>query len=652
MGITGLRHGSALLGGRSGRRRVERAAAEDVLLACYPRLTRLAYLALPVGMERHRRVLRAHHAVQHALPLGAGPRTPERSKERPPATAGERAAEHQEIYHELRRRTLLTVLAEPRRRPWSLPRVWGMRVFPPPGGSPELALEELLGALDAPARVAYGLRHVEGLGADEAGAVLVELGLGHEEVVAALAAVAEPAVSATAEVAARSTEFDPCTLRARSSDIPTRRRRAVMVPAAAGAVAAALLAFGLGAGAGRPAVSAVSGDAAVPTTVLRAAPDLWRHTARIDFSAWPARGDRTGDAALIDRALRAWSGEGPVRRDIDPGAWAGPPEQRPQLLFAGEVDGTGLVLLYDGSRLVRYAVTADATPRLEIARADQSDVTTAGAVILSRGPSGDRFLLAPWVATVQQRDLLAPDSPSRDVAADQGLTAALPAPTGGCRSLPVLQLRSSPVIAEHHAFLLTDLGGMVPAHLTYLPPPQHGPANYPREATGSDALELWSHLGCSLRSLRGSGVKAVNAWDFAGQQLPENAGQAQWVCARADRWDGTGSAWTAFLGPAPGSGAPARITAAEQEGRACSRFQQYTVAATWWSSPAGVHYLLAAGSRHLASLQLSGAVSYSGAPGAGHAVALRAAAPGPYRLVARLDTGEWITPLPPAGGPR
>jgi hypothetical protein len=97
MGITGLRHGSALLGGRSGRRRVERAAAEDVLLACYPRLTRLASLALPVGMERHRRVLRAHHAVQHALPLGAGPRTPERSKERPPATAGERAAEHQEI---------------------------------------------------------------------------------------------------------------------------------------------------------------------------------------------------------------------------------------------------------------------------------------------------------------------------------------------------------------------------------------------------------------------------------------------------------------------------------------------------------------------------------------------------------------------------
>ncbi|BFO20905.1 hypothetical protein SHKM778_72930 [Streptomyces sp. KM77-8] len=47
--------------------------AEAALVEHYPRLVRLAYLVLPPGRGRSRRVLTAHALVQRALPRGRVP---------------------------------------------------------------------------------------------------------------------------------------------------------------------------------------------------------------------------------------------------------------------------------------------------------------------------------------------------------------------------------------------------------------------------------------------------------------------------------------------------------------------------------------------------------------------------------------------------
>ncbi|MGC3000817.1 hypothetical protein ACPF8X_21255, partial [Streptomyces sp. G35A] len=47
--------------------------AEAALVEHYPRLVRLAYLVLPPGRDRSRRVLTAHALVQRALPRARTP---------------------------------------------------------------------------------------------------------------------------------------------------------------------------------------------------------------------------------------------------------------------------------------------------------------------------------------------------------------------------------------------------------------------------------------------------------------------------------------------------------------------------------------------------------------------------------------------------
>ncbi|NEB86652.1 hypothetical protein G3I43_21090, partial [Streptomyces anulatus] len=129
--------------------------------------------------------------------------------------------------------------------------------------------------------------------------------------------------------------------------------------------------------------------------------------------------------------------------------------------------------------------------------------------------------------------------------------APRPAANGTCGSWPVLQLRSSGRIVEKHAFLVTDLGDLAPAHLTYTPKPGRGaPARQPREATGGEALLAWARTACSLRTLSGFGVRAVNNWAFAEQKLPEGGASAGWLCTRADTWRGPGRVLVHFLEPA------------------------------------------------------------------------------------------------------
>ncbi len=257
---------------------------------------------------------------------------------------------------------------------------------------------------------------------------------------------------------------------------------------------------------------------------------MWADTSRVDFTAWPARGERTDDDELVARAVGAWAR--PARSSPKVSVATGTPGEplaaSPQLLYAGEVEGRAVVMLYDGRRLARYAEpdgTKSGTPTLSVARADDADVTTSAAITISAGGGSARYLLAPWIAEAGSRDLLRPDDAAHrlEVSA-HGVTVPVPTPRAGssCQQWPVLQLRSSPRIVEDHSFLLADLGGLSPVHLTYTPLPKAGapPARQPREATGGAALTAWSRLACRLGDRSDGAVRDVNLWDFAEQRLP------------------------------------------------------------------------------------------------------------------------------------
>ncbi|MFE1797340.1 hypothetical protein ACFW9L_14370 [Streptomyces sp. NPDC059517] len=654
--------------------------AEAALMEHYPQLVRLVYVTLPRSPGRHRRVLAAHGLVQRALPH-RGPAIPGRRR------AGDARDAAPDEYGTLRTSVLRAALAQDARpgplpRSWgrwagrpALPAVWGLRVFPQAGGAEELLLDRALAQARWPVRAAVALLVLEKLSADEASAVLRDTGVA-EPAEALLAArrlidesgphpsgadggtgAADAATgplsmsaaggSGTPVSALLAPEFDPCLLHARPTDLLRRRHRVRT------AVTGALLAACVG------AVSlSLAGDSGVPTesgrqrtaskatdvALLRHTPaDVWADTSRVDFTAWPARGARTGDRALLERALRAWSD--PSWRGVrsqEAGAASTGTGRAPHLLFADDVDGRAVVVLHDDLTTVRYSepLDGDGPPELVSALTDGAGVTTAAAVVVSRTPKSVRMLLAPWIAEAGTRDLLAPDTPARDVSRSRtGLTEPLPVPStdGGCHTWPVVQLRSSTRIVEKHAFLLTDLGGVSPVHLTYMPPPEPGERpRPPREATGPDALRGWARTACRLDGLRGQGVRAVNHWVFAQQDLPESAGRATWVCARADTWRGPGRVEYLFLGPGTG---PARSAGVRANTAECSRFGQNVLADVGWRAPSGSSYLLAAGSRSVGRIEASGPLR---AKADGRFLAVRAPRNSDAKVVGRLPESDAV----------
>ncbi|MCX5387332.1 hypothetical protein [Streptomyces sp. NBC_00083] len=620
--------------------------AEATLVEHYPRLVRLAYLILPPRLGRHGRVLAAHGVVQGALPARPGPIKPGRV----PAQHGDRAP----VLGWILRRVIGAALSyEPGAARWrralrpALPAVWGLRLTPRIGGADELALEQQLATVPAEVRAAFVLRHLEGYAPDAAAELLAAAGVRDPQDALRAAEELGPHDGTRAGALLDSVEFDPCTVQARPTDLLRRRHWRRW-----GAVAALLVALMLTVGqsgkdpaapdpAGRSAAAAAPTD---PASLVRAPAAAWQSSSRIDFTVWPARGSLTGDTALLGRALAAWARPGPgVHVSAAPRTATGPASAAPQLLYAGRVDDTDIVLLYDGGRVVRYAETAGGAAELTLSRADNSDVTTGAALALSRTANRTRFLLAPWVAESTTRDLLAPDTPARPLhIGDDGVSDAVARPglSGPCSNWPALQLRSSERIAEKHAFLLTDLGALSPVHLTYTPPPGSGaPARQPREATSTAALVSWAHTACTLRSAAGSGVRAVNNWVFAEQQLPEGAGQAEWLCSRADTWNGPGRAFVRFQPPATPVREPGTLIADARDSSYCSRFNQHILADTRWNAPSGTPYLLAAGSRAVTRITVTGQVR---ADATGTTLAVKAARNQSAQLSAALSTGRTL----------
>ncbi|MEU5322070.1 hypothetical protein AB0G67_35770 [Streptomyces sp. NPDC021056] len=540
-------------------------------------------------------------------------------------------------------------LAPPRALLPRLPIVLGLRLFPRPGGAEALSLTRALAGLSAEARAAFVLCSVHGLPHDAAVDVLEAAGAEDADgAVRDCRAFAADEVGA-ARTLALSEEFDACVLQATPTDLLRRRHRTrlALVACLAGLLTGALLLAQL-----------APDPAPVPTTALPAAAsglraaDLtrapagrWDNTARIDFTAWPPRGSRVEDEQLLSRALSTWSRPGSGTRVVTTAATsAAPPLSAPQLLYAGEVDAHAVVLLYDGQRLARYQedLRSQAPTRLDVARVDDADVTTAAAVSLSSKSSGARYLIAPWVAEVQSRDLLRPDvlATALDTTED-GVSEPVPftaGSEGGCDSRPVLQLRSSARIAERHAFLLAGLGDLSPVHLTFTPLPGHGtpPPRQPREATGPAALVAWSHQACALSDLRDTDSRAVNAWDFAEQDLPDGGGRAVWTCMRETSWRGPGHVAVTLRVAADGAKALARPVSRVRSTALCSRFGQHIVAGTVWRSPRGNWYALAAGSRAVTSLTVSGDVT---AKTSARTVAVRAPKRPRFEVSAQLATG-------------
>ncbi|MFI0810034.1 hypothetical protein [Streptomyces echinatus] len=582
---------------------------EAALVEHYPRLVRLAYLVLPPGLGRSRRVLTAHALVQRALPRGR--------KHAPVIPAQSSGRDADPGYAYLRAGVLGTALAAARPRkglprlsqlPPSLPQVWGLRLFPRSGGADELALDQRLSALSGPARAAYVLRDLEKLSDAGVRELLGAAGVADPDgaLASANSVPAQPGLLA-------SPEFDPCSLQARPTDLMRRRQHtwAALAAAAALAVCGALVALPEGGwgpdGAAAPvyAENPAAEAALDPGRLTRVSPTAWRTSARTDFSVWPARGPLTGDKALLRRALAVWGRPGEqVSVSATPGTQTGGPAGPPQLLYAGEVDAARVVILYDGLRITRYAEPRNGTQgaALDFARTDGGADTGAGALVLGRSDGNVRYLLAPWVTKAAQRDLAKPDSAAAPLTVADGVTAPLPSSAmrpGTCTSWSVLQLTDG-----SGTRLATDLGELVPAHLTA------GRPDAPREASDTEGLRTWAPFACSLAADRSAGVRAVNAWTYAQQPLPDGTGSGAWVCTRAETWRGAGTVTLAQFGT-PGGAAGAAVAKATDV-PACGPRDPQVLAGVLWKSAAGNWYLLAAGSRDTASIRATGGVTASG----------------------------------------
>ncbi|MEV8373460.1 hypothetical protein AB0P21_12025 [Kribbella sp. NPDC056861] len=566
------------------------ADAEAALLENYPAFVRLAYLILPASLGRHRRILTAHGVVQRALP-------DRRRLER--QLPGET-----DVADFLRRRVVQGAIKQANSRTplRLLPQIWGLRLFPQSGAADDITLDQALSSITPEARAAWALVEAERLSVDEAELQLRAMGIQHAQAAVNEACLLDEGTAGGPGGPLDAAVFDPCDVRLAPTDLVRRKARGRAVVIAVTALVAMAILFSLLAtgDTDEPAAATqqtenrlVLASKLTADELTRTAATRWQDTARVDFTAWAPRGDLLADKALLTTALRTWStGNGVTAVAGTPIA---PPNQAPQLLYAGTVDSKPVVLLYDGQRLARYTDGGG----LVVARADNADVTTAAAVAISESAKGVRFLTAPWIASATLRDLVKPNKPSTSLARVDGITGAVAPPT--CSSWPTLQLRSAPTVAEKHAFLLTHLGGLSPVHLTYMPAPSSGTARAPREATSSAALLTWAQTACSLQTLQSQGIRSANNWIFAEQPLP-GGGRGSWVCTRSDTWEGNGWASAHLLAPgaAPAAAGKAVNTAA------CSRFDQNVLASTYWKAPAGGSYLLAAGSRRVDRITVNG----------------------------------------------
>lgn len=293
-----------------------------------------------------------------------------------------------------------------------------------------------------------------------------------------------------------------------------------------------------------------------------------------------------------------------------------------------------VVLLHDGLRVVRYAEAADGEGQsdgtgaaLDFARTDGAAAASATALVVSRTQGNVRFLTAPWVKSARLVDLVKPEAVDQQVRVGAGgVTDPVPIaqPTAQCTTWPALRMGGR---------LLTDLGELVPARLTY------GRPRKPGDVTSPKARTAWARTACQLAVARGQGVRTVNAWEFARQPLPGGAGTAAWLCTRAETWRGPGSRTMAQIQtPAPHGKpyTPGTIAARAEGGTACGPRAPHALAGVLWKAADKRWWLLAAGSPKITSVSATGGIS---GQSTGRLLALPAKAGDRAELTGRLANG-------------
>lgn len=617
--------------------------AEAALSEHYARLARLAYLVLPPAMGRHRRVLAAHACTQRAAPRR---RVPTTSVPLPGPRSGVPGwVRPDPVYAYLRLRVLRGVLATERPRGLRglpggtgvLPWVVGLRLFPRTGGADEGALEHALSGLSATARAAYVLRELEGLGDADVRRLLRALRLPDPAGALRAADGVQGPPGRRGRSLLESADFDACALQARATDLSRRvqHKRAALATGVAVVVCGGLLGLpgaswsgpggpgGPGGLAGVPYAGDAAGQRALdPGALTRVKSSAWRSASRTDLSAWPARGQLTGEGDLLRRALAVWARpDGDVRVAAVRGTATGPPPGPPHLLYAGRVDGAAVVLLYDGLRVARYAEPLDgagggegegnggsageAGVVLDLARTDGADAAASGALVVSRGEGNVRYLTAPWTRRAAVVDLLAPeDTEGRTLRrGPDGVTEPVASPETNpraCDSWPGLSLTGSLGIAPGQR-LYADLGEVTPVRLT------DGEGDDREPATGEAARVRLARTACHFPALLGSGVKSVNSWEFARQKLPEGDGEAAWVCTRAETWRGAGVRVMAqFQPPTREPGRPGAASSRADGSSACGRRDRAVLSGVLWKSRAGDWYVLAAADDGVVRLRARG----------------------------------------------
>ncbi|WP_083958284.1 hypothetical protein [Herbidospora mongoliensis] len=525
----------------------------------YRDLVWLAYLTLPAD-SGERRVLLAHRLAAKALLRRPGD----------PAQA--------------RLDVLKRVL---KRRPYPLIG-FGRRleVVPAVVRSDERAFTAALEELPPAARAGYALTRIEGLDAGEARRLL------------AAAGVAEPTI-ALAMIEALDDEHGRFAEHRPAADPTLARiygRGPSKVLIALAAVTGLLAVSAVPHLLGLYDVSAATAEPALPE-VGRVSPGTWRTTTTLDLRTWEPRGDLANDDGLVTRAVRAWQGE--VTPQPVSGALPNPPAA-PQLLFAGRLDGTTVVLLRDSGRVARYAETGRSRS-LEVFPEPRLKADGSSPLKLS----GGRYLLPPWVTEVSAANLSRLGAKWRPIVVTGGVTDPVPQVMAGpCWRGPVLRLRA-PSVAHGMPYTMLDLGRLALANVTHqAPPPAEVNRLGPEEIDVSPGgFSAWAHLSCAL-PFPPAEAEAASAWEFWSGELPE-AARARWMCARFANADGTSSVRGVLAVATPGQTVtiPTGSLAGTWD---CSRLKRHLVSATWWQAPSGQWYYLVGGSRDVPRITVTG----------------------------------------------
>ncbi|MQY09569.1 hypothetical protein [Actinomadura macrotermitis] len=409
-----------------------------------------------------------------------------------------------------------------------------------PARLPDQELTAALAQLDPQVRAAYVLLRIIGESRYQVRDQLAEAGVRRPWPVIE-AAEALPVIDT-----GRLEPFEPGRMR------PVRRRSPIPV-AAAGVLTAGLV--------GALIVTETDGSflggrtAAAGPRLDMAAPGAWRSGGR-GLDDWPARGDLVTDRAFTRRALQAWASAAGTRR---PGR-----ADRAQLLFAGHVDGTPVAVLRNGDRIARYSGASGA-----LEAADAGDDAAAPVAL-----GGDHYLLAPW-------DTAAALPGGRGLRVSDGMTEPVPL-RSRCGRGPLMDVKSPGGTRTVGA-----LGGPRPAVLGYRPPGRRAAAAEVRPARLSSAgRRLWGRLACALPQAARPATEAVAAEFWTGT-LPHGGRAARWICTRTTFPGGGATGESALL-----TGRDAYSTGGCDERR--------PVAGTWWRSPAGRWYYIAAAGRGLA----------------------------------------------------